>query len=378
MLRIYTKVLNFFLLLLLVTLLAACAKKPTYTLTIDIKEQVETKKPSIPFATNKEESKKWYEQYFEPILKDSKVSKKSQSALEYEEFARLFFADLSQIEYENDLIDTKKLVQPVIFTTFSQDFMREYLFIKKQGLEIAPWQDFSSKINFKENIQSSNFVLQIAEKIDETNDSDKVPNIRTLQNKSYINFNNVVLGNSLLKINDMYYGSDKVLEKSSEITGLKSYQMPRDLQSLLYYRILYFKYNEKFESNYLLDRFSFLYPQDTINALDTILQKKFESENELKSQFRFQNFEPTNPVSIAQCKGGSELYPYKKECIKVIFLSWISYLQKELRGSKYVAPIYIDSRLCLLVSSDKIILYSQNTSNFCGMLYKEKNKEYTQ
>lgn len=369
------KMLNFFFLLLLVTLLSACAKKATQTPTLDIKEQIKTQKVSIPFATNKEESKKWYKQNFEAILADSKISKKSQTALEYEKFARLYFADLSQIEYENEAIDTKKLIQSVIFTTFLQEFLREYIFIKNKGIEIAPWQDFSSQINFKENIQSSNFVLQIAENIDEINTESKTLNIRTLQNESYENFNNAVLGNSLLKISDMYYDSDNVLAKSGEIAELKSYKMPRDLQSLLYYRILYFKYNEKFESNYLLDRFAFLYSQDMINALDSILQKKFVNENELKAQFRFQDFEPTNPVSIAQCKGGSELYPYKNDCIKYIFLEWIYYLQKELKGTEYVAPIYIDSKLCLLVGSNNVTFYPQNNSNFCKMLQNE-TQEY--
>lgn len=369
------------ILILSLILFCACAKKAEIkTNTKDIKEQVETKEVVIPFAKNKAESDEWHEKYFAPILKDSKVSKNSDLAKEYETFNKLFFADLSQMEYENALIDTKTLAQSVVFTYFSQEFMREYLFINQQNIVIAPWSEFNSKINFKENIESSHFVLQIAQNMTNESFSNALnsanlntDSIRSLQNKSYINFNNAVLGNSLLKLSDMYYDSGDVMGVSHEITGLTSYQLPQNLESLLYYRILYFKYHEKFESNYLLDRFAFKYSQETIEALHPILQRKF-NESELKSQFRFPNFEPTNPISISQCKGGSDIYPFKSECIKDVFLKWIIYLEKSLKGRDYVFPIYIDSKLCLLIGIDKNILYPQNTSEFCALLYRENNK----
>lgn len=388
MLRIST---FYFSMLLILTFFVACAKKPEIEPSLSLKEQVQNKKLSIPFASNNAESKQWYSKYFEPILKDSKVDKNSQVAKDFENFARVYFADLSQIDYENEAIDTHNLAQSVVFTTFAKEFMREYLFIESKHLHISPWADFSSKIQFKENIQSSSFVLKIAESKAKA-DSNKNPPLHKLQDLSYINFNDAVLGNSLLKISDVYYDSDKLLEKTKEITGLDEYKMPKNLQSLLFYRILYFKYAEKFESNYLLDRFAFLYPQYMISALDSILQRKFSDSEELKRQFRFQNYEPTNPVSIAECKSAKEHYPYKNECVSDIFLAWISYLQREMREnakdsnisqnsqdsieSKEVLPIYVDSKLCLLVATDSIILYPHNTSSMCAMIYKEKLKEY--
>lgn len=353
-------------------LFCACAKKAEIKAQKDIKEQIITQDLSVTFPKNRQESKEWYEKYFVPILKDSKYSVSKNEAREYEEFVRLFFADLSQIEYENEAIKKENLAQSVIFTNFSQEFFREYLFIKSLGVKIAPWNDFSSKINFKENIQSSSFVLNIMESMGESRDVDSIESsdsLRTLQNKTYLNFNHAVLGNSLLKISDMYYQSNAVLKKSSEISNLKEYNMPQDLQSLLYYRILYFKYNEKFLSNYLLDRFAFKYPQSMINALNSILQRKFGNASELQTQFRFQNYEPTNPVSIAQCKGADDTYPYKSECVGDIFVPWVAYLRSEVSEGE-VLPIFVDSKLCVLINRNDSILYAQNTSALCGMVYR--------
>lgn len=55
---------------------SACAKKEVPPKQ-DIKTQVKTNQPSIPFATNKAESNKWYKEQFLPILKQSSSKKGS-------------------------------------------------------------------------------------------------------------------------------------------------------------------------------------------------------------------------------------------------------------------------------------------------------------
>lgn len=344
------KQLLLFIALVLIVLLSACAKKQP-KLTQDIKEQIHNNQPSIPFANTKEESNQWYKTHLSPIIKESKSKK---GADEYEKFAKLYFADLSQIEYNTTSVQTDMLLQSVSFTMFSQEFLREFLFIMAQPLEIAPWSVFQSPLNFSDNIASANFVAQIAR------------NLKQLENESYINLNDIILAQSLLHLTNKYSKQAHTSTKTQEITGLQEYKLPATMQSLLYYRIIYAKYFEKFQSNFILDNMTKNYPQSTLRIINQIFHTS-QTTKTMQAQFRFPRFEPSNPVIILQCKAGSDNYPSIDSCISHIFIPWIFYLQRNLQKMKqYFLPIFIDSKLCVLVQHDKLIPYPYTQSRFCA------------
>lgn len=358
MLKILKQIFCIFMILAFV----ACAKKEQVAPQNTQERELKDNKTSIPFAKNKKESNEWYKKYFGDIIKDSKNGGK---ASDFEGFAKLYFADLSQMDYEN--LNDKDLAQSVVFTHFAQELLSEYLFIKSQNVEIAPWSDFSSKISFASSIESANFVLKIANLI-ESNSQDS---IETLYNRSFTNFNNVVLANSLQYITNHYANSDSLLAKSSEITGLNSYKMPRELENFLYYRILYFKYNEKYESGYLLDRFAFQHGDSMLDAINSIFERKSGDVRELKEQFRFQNFEKSNTLAILQCKGAMSEYPFVQDCVRDVFIPWIIYLEKQLKNTQYFLPLFVDSKLCLLVGNRRQIRYAENKSQLCESVFNQ-------
>lgn len=335
----------------------ACAKKEKLA-PQDVIEKKINKQEDIPFAKNKKESSEWYKKYFAQILKDSKNADK---VSDFEAFAKLYFADLYQMSYED--IKQDDLIQSVVFTHFAKELLSEYLFIKTQNINIAPWSDFSSSLSFANNIESSNFVLKIS-KFMESSTEDSM-----LQNRALTNFNNAVLANSLLFITNHYAKNNSVLNKSADITGFSSYKMPRELNDYMYYRILYFKYNEKYESGYLLDRFAFQHGNSMLEAINSIFERKTFDANELKEQFRFQDFEKTNVISIMQCKGAGSEYPFIKDCVNDVFIPWIIYLEKQLKNTQYMLPIFVDSKLCLLIGDEKQILYPNNKSKLCDGIY---------
>ncbi|RDU66727.1 hypothetical protein CQA53_02855 [Helicobacter didelphidarum] len=388
----------------------ACTKKIETQVPKNLKEQITTGKIDIPFATSKSESNAWYKKHFSTILKDSK---NAIQAKPYENFAKLYFADLSQIAYKNKFINQSKLAQSVSFTLFSQELLREYLFIQDQKAIIASWSDFKSTIDFTPSIESANFVVRVSE------------NIKAFENESYQYYNEVVLANSLVELTNKYNKQAQTSQKTQEITGLKHYHIPQDLASFLYYRILYIKYFEKFQTTFLLDKMVKNYPTEMLKATNNI----FNTQNNLKNiqlQYNFQRFEPTNPVSIQQCKALSNNYPYSNRCIQEIFIPWLDYLhdnlrkirqdsqltlrqqninpsiknekkqkskknskkknKKELQDSQTInisqenvkpnraLPIFVDSKLCLLLEYDRTILYPQNQSQSCQSLYYEWEK----
>lgn len=342
----------------------ACANK-TQNITQDIKTQIKENKPSISFAKTQAQSNKWYKEYFAGNVK--KLLKK-QEALEYEQFAKIYFADLSQIRLDNKLIATNKLLQSVSFTYFAIELLNEYAFVLSQDSNIAPWFEFKSKLDLHDNVVSASFVAQIAEQIGQ------------FENESYENFNDIALVNNLLIITNKYSKQNNISKETQDITGLDSYNIPQSLQDFLYYKILYMKYFEKFQSNYLLNKMAIEFPKSMVNATNKILKTNFKHNNLLQMQnhFKLTNFEPTNPLAIQQCKAGSISYVDKNLCITNIFLPWIEYLQSTLkqRNSYDFFPIYTDHKLCLLVWHDKTMMYPNNKDGFCDILYIELNKKY--
>lgn len=347
---------------------SACAKKEVPPKQ-DIKTQIKAQQPSIPFATNKAESNKWYKEQFLPILKQSSSKK---GAEEYEQFAKLYFADLSQIRDYDKRIPQDKLLQSVSFTLFAQDLFREFLFLQERGLIVAPWEAFASDIEFSNHILSASFVANIATEIEE------------LENESYENLNNIVLAHNLLYLTQKYTYATQTSKATQKITETTQYVLPDSLYSFLFYRILYAKYMEKFQSNSILHVMSRQFPDATLKASNKILytQQKHSNVKTMQKHFSFTPFEPTNPTAIMQCKAGNTHYPAQKKCIQTTFISWLVYLQSSLRrhNSPYVLPIFTDSKLCLLLTQDDIIIYPHNESNFCKNLittwqsYRAKSK----
>ncbi len=348
---------------------SACAKKELAPQQ-DIKTQIKTQQPSIPFATTQAQSNKWYKEYFAPILKKSATKK---GADEYEQFARLYFADLSQMQHYNAHIPQDKLLQSVSFTHFAQEVFQEFLFLQEQGVVIAPWEAFQSTIVLDNSALSASFVAQIATTINQ------------LENESYENLNSIVLASNLFKLTKKYTQQASTNTTTQKITGISSYMLPDSLYSFLFYRILYAKYVEKFQSNYILHLMAKQFPNATLKASNQILytQPKHNNIKTMQKYFSFTHFEPTNPLAIAQCRAGDTHYPEQKACIQMAFIPWLAYLQSVLirHNTSYVLPIFTDSKLCLLLSQDRVIVYPYNEGGFCKNLvsswqnYQNRHKQ---
>lgn len=347
---------------------SACAKKEV-PLPQDLKTQIKTQQPSIQFATTQAESNKWYKEHFSKTLLKSLNKKDAQ---DYEKFVKLYFADLSKLQPANTYIPKDKLLQSVSFTRFTQEILQEFAFIQNKGLVIAPWELFQSRISLNNSVLSASFVANIAADIGE------------FENESYENLNNIVLANNLLYLTKKYTYLTQTSKETQKITEITQYVLPDSLYSLLLYRILYAKYVEKFESSYLLSLMSYQFPDSTLKASNKILytQPKHNNIKTMQKYFSFTPFEPTNPLAIMQCKAGNTHYPAQRSCIQTTFISWILYLQSSLKqhNSKYVLPIFTDSKLCLLLTQDDIVMYPHNESLFCKNLittwqsYKTKSK----
>ncbi|TLD83717.1 hypothetical protein [Helicobacter trogontum] len=335
---------------------SACAKKEIASKQ-DIKTQIKSQHPSIPFALNKADSNKWYKEQFLPILKKSSSKK---GAEEYERFAKLYFADLSQIQDYDKHVPQDKLLQSVSFTLFAQDVFREFLFLQEMGLIVAPWEAFASDIEFGNHIISASFVAKVADEIGQ------------FENESYENLNNIVLAHSLLRLTEKYAYVTQTSKKTRDITEIAQYVLPDSLYSFLFYRIVYAKYMEKFQSNFILHAMSRQFPSATLQASNKILyvQPQHNNIKTMQKYFSFTSFEPTNPLAIMQCRSGSMYYPAQKACIQATFISWLTYLQFSLRrhNSPYVLPIFTDSKLCLLLTQNNIVVYPYNEGTFCKNL----------
>lgn len=355
-------------LFLTILLFNACAKKEA-PLPQDLKSQIKMQKPSIPFATTQAQSNQWYKEHFTKITPKS-LNKKA--AQEYEQFAKLYFADLSQLQPTNTHIPKDKLLQSVSFTQFAQEMLQEFAFIQNQGLIIAPWGLFQSDIVLSNNVLSASFVANIAAEISQ------------FENESYESLNAIVLAYNLLELTKRYTNQATTNQTTQKITGITHYVIPDSLYSFLLYRILYAKYAEKFQSSYLLNLMAKQFPDSTLKASNKILytQTKYNDIKTMQKYFSFTPFEPTNPTAIAQCRAGNTHYPEQKPCIQTTFMSWLLYLQSTLirHNTSYVLPIFADSKLCLLMARDKVIPYPNNNDSFCKNLittwqnYQNKHK----
>lgn len=332
----------------------ACAKKEVAPKQ-DLKTQIHTQQPSIPFATTQAQSNKWYKEHFSPILKKSTNKKDAQ---DYEQFAKVYFADLSQIQHDNAHIPQDKLLQSVSFTHFGQAMLEEFLFIQEKGLIIAPWEAFQSEIHLYNGILSASFVARLSGAIEQ------------MENESYENLNAIVLASSLLQITQKYTNESPTNTKTKDITGMANYVLPDSLYSYLFYKILYAKYSEKFQSNFILHTLAQQFPDQTLKASNALLHTKHNNIKAMRQHFAFTNFEPTNPTAIAQCKAGNTQYPKQQNCIQQTFIAWLAYLQSTLRqhNSLYVLPIFTDSKLCALIGKDSLIAYPHNNGRFCQNL----------
>ncbi len=345
-----------------ILLMNSCANK-TQKVQQDIKTQIKQNQPNIEFATTQAQSNKWYKEY---LSSNAKKLPNKKDALDYEKFAKVYFADLSQVAFKDKLIPTDKLLQSVSFTYFAKELLDEYNFLISQDSKIAPWSEFKSQFSIKDNVISAGFVAQIAEQLNQ------------FENESYTNFNEIVLANNLLLLTKNYSMQSKVSVKTQQITGLNTYQLPQNLRDFLHYKILYMGHFEKFQSNYLLYMMATKFPRNMINATNKILKTNFKSNDikNMQNYFKFTRFEPTNPLAIQQCKAGSTNYMNKHDCIKYIFLPWIQYLQFTLKQkSEYTfLPIFTDSKLCLFVWEDKFVKYPINKDEFCMILVDELNQ----
>lgn len=340
-----------FILILIACLFSACAKKSP----LPQDSQVKAQPTSIPFATTHAESKRWYKEYLLGVIPESLAK---QDAKDYENFARLYFADLSQ--FSPNEISNDKLAQAESFTHFAQEMLQEFAFIQNQNLVIAPWGLFQSKISLNNNVLSASVVAKISSEINQ------------LEDESYENLNNIILALNLLALTKKYTNQNSTNKITQKITGMTNYVLPDSIYSLLLYRILYAKYVEKFQSSYLLNLMAQQFPDSTISASNEILRTQIK-RNDMKTireYFAFTPFDPTNPLSIAQCRAGNTRYPKQSSCIQTTFMQWLVYLQSSLRrhNSQYVLPIFTDSKLCLLIARDKTIIYPNNKGRFCKNL----------
>ena len=343
-------------LILIILLFSACAKKETLK-PQDLKTQIKEQQPSIPFATTQDQSNQWYKEHFTKILPKSLNKKDAQ---DYEQFAKLYFADLSQLQPTSKHIPKDKLLQSVSFTNFAQEVLLEFAFLQNQGLAIAPWEAFQSNIILYNSVLSASFVANVAAEINQ------------FENESYGNFNAIVLAYNLLTLTKKYTNQAVTSQTTQKITGITSYMLPDSLYSFLLYRILYAKYAEKFQSSYLLNLMAKQFPDSTLKASNKILytQVKYNDVKTMQKYFSFTPFEPTNPISIAQCRAGNTLYPEQTLCIQTTFIAWLIYLQSTLirHNTNYVLPVFTDTKLCLLIAKDRIIPYPNNNGNFCKNL----------
>lgn len=351
------QVIRYAFMLVIALIFVACAKKQPTT-TQDLKTQIQGNAPSITFAQTKSENNHWYKTHLYPIAKSSKNKNVNK---ELEIFAKLYFADLSQIFPKNPVIPKDKLLQSVSFTYFTQNLFQEYLFLMTQDSILAPWEYFWSPIDFGNSIESASFVANIAD------------SMQYLENQSYNNLNNIVLANSLLDITQKYTDNQTTSNLTQNITDIKSYILPQHLRSLLFYKILYFTYLEKFESNFILDSMATHKPTSMLQAMQRFyLSTPPKNQKSLQTQFKFPNFDPSNPVSLMQCKAGNSNFRQISSCIHAVFIPWIKDLQVILRkqAQNYFFPIFTDSKLCLVIESSRIIKYPNNNERFCNALYQ--------
>lgn len=345
-----------YLILIIIWLFNACAKKEV-PLPQDLKTQIATHNPSIPFATTQAQSNQWYKEHFTTNLTKS-LNKKD--ARDYEKFAKLYFADLSQLQPTNPNIPEDKLLQSVTFTQFAQELLQEFAFIRNQGLIIAPWGTFQSNIVLHNSVLSASFVANIS------------TDLSQFENESYENLNEIVLAYNLLALTKRYANQAKTNQTTQKITGTTQYMLPDSIYSLLLYRILYAKYVEKFQSSYLLSLMAKQFPDSTLKASSKIFhtQTKYNNVKTMQRHFSLTPFEPTNPTAIAQCRAGNTHYAEQQPCIQNTFIPWLEYLQYSLRqhNSNYVLPIFTDSKLCVLIAIDRIISYPNNNGVFCKNL----------